>query len=143
MKIFDALACDYLALVGADLQEGQDLPEGPELEKTAQQIVLSARAKEQEEPLRLSFAHLLCKPDFNLDSFFLFGLWEEDDTELRDFLSQIYRLAWPDAEWPPQWKDYAHIEFVRTPGPTWSSYINRWGPDAPPSVAERKAKAKR
>ncbi len=142
MKIYSALPCSYLTGVGMDLQEGLDLPEGAELQETVRQAMVSARFREQEEPLRLALAHLLCKPDFNLDSFFLFGLWEQDDTELREFLSKIYRLAWPDAEWPPQWEDYSHVEIVGAPGPTWSSYLNRWGPDAPPSPAERKRNSK-
>lgn len=136
MRIYRSLGSESFGLIGMHLVEAGDPQSLSELDQLIDQAAKRARRFGHDEALRMLYAHLLSKPDYDIDEFFVLGMWE-DDTVLREVLEYFYRRAWPDAPWPLKWEDYAHVEIVGSPGPTWAPRTHRWGPDAPPSVAER------
>ena len=139
MKVYKTLGSYYFRTIGNHLIHEGDPRDLSEFDQLIDSLVADARLLGHEEALRMTYAHLLSKPDYDIDRFFVLGLWE-DDTVLRQLLEHFYRRGWPDAPWPLKWEDYAHVELVGAPGPTWAPRTHRWGPDAPPSVAEREKK---
>jgi len=139
VKIYHSVGSHFFGVIGSHLITDGDPQDPSEFDQQIDWAVERARTLGHEEALRMTYAHLLSKPDYDIDRFFVLGLWE-DDTVLRQLLEHFYRRGWPDAPWPLKWEDYADVELVGAPGPTWAPRTHRWGPDAPPSVAEREKK---
>lgn len=142
MKIYGEVPAYFFGDINDHLSTDGDVRELSELDEIIDAMIKDAQWCGHAEALRQAYAHLLSKPDFDLDSFFHIGIWR-DDEKLRQILEYTYRRAWPDADWPLKWEDYQHVELIRSPGPTWAAPSNRWGPDAPPSRKELKNGVKR
>lgn len=139
MKIYTAVPRNLLSIVLNEVDEhGVTTEQVHLLEPWIDNMMISVRSSETSEPVRRAFAHLLSRKDYDLSKFFIGGAWWDTDEEIRTFLEYTYRRGWPNAAWPIPGDEYDDVEFVKTPGPTYSVGVNRWGPDAPPSPIERR-----